>query len=54
MRHVFGFDAFLFHVLFGPFDELNAVHARHLVIDYDERNLVVFNFMVVVRNRLGD
>ena len=54
MRHVGGFDAFLLHVLFGPLYELNAVHARHLVIDYDERHLVVFDFMVVVRNRLGD
>jgi hypothetical protein len=46
--HIGRFDALSLEVLASPFDELYAIHARHLLVDYYERNLVLFFLTVKI------
>lgn len=54
LRYVLGGDAFAFEVFLSPFDELDAVHAWHLVVDDDKGHLILAPFFVKVADGLHD
>jgi hypothetical protein len=54
LRHIFARDALALQVLFSPFYELCAVHARHLVVKDHQSHLVLFLLVVKSSDGIGN